>query len=141
MANTQKRYNFLSLIKKKGAPERKPLFSFSLNQRFYINIVALVFIVVTPIVLLLLPADFFDHGKSICLSVLLLNKQCPACGMSRACMHLIHGGFEDAYAYNMLSFVVFPLLCIIWVQWFIKEFKMHKFLKKKIAEKKSIQAS
>jgi hypothetical protein len=134
MENTTKRYNPF-LIFKKGARNTKPLFSFSLTQRYYINIFLLIFITSTPVVLLLLPADFFDHGRSMCLSVLLFNRQCPACGMTRACMHLIHRDFEDAYAYNMMSFIVMPLLCIVWVQWFIKEFKLNKFLRKKMAEK------
>ncbi len=97
-----------------------------MKLRFAFNIARIVFIVAVPIVLLVLPADFFDGGESICLSQVLFNMSCYACGMTRACMHLIHFEFEEAYAYHMLSFLVVPLLAIVWVQWFLKEFKLFK---------------
>ena len=90
------------------------------------------FIVLAPIELLLLPADIFDKGQSICLSQLVAGKECFACGITRGIMHLIHFDFEEAFAYNMLSFIVLPLLCIIWIQWFTKELKIYKLLKKKL---------
>lgn len=80
--------------------------------------------------LLLLPANFFDNGQSICISQILLGKECFACGITRGIMHLIHLDFENAFAYNMLSFIVLPLLVIIWVQWFLKELQLFKLIKK-----------
>lgn len=62
------------------------------------------------ITLLILPADYFDDGRAVCLSVVLLDKQCYGCGMTRAIQHLIHFEFAEAYAYNKMSFVVAPLL-------------------------------
>ncbi len=97
-----------------------------MRLRYYFTLFRLFLIVAVPVVLLVLPADFFDSGQSICLSKLIFNFECYGCGMSRACMHLIHFDFEEAYAYNMLSFIVFPLLAIVWVQWFIKERKLYK---------------
>lgn len=80
--------------------------------------------------LLLLPANFFDNGQSICISQILLGKECFACGITRGIMHLIHLDFENAFAYNMLSFIVLPLLVIIWVQWFLKKLQLFKLIKK-----------
>ena len=94
--------------------------------KFAFNIARLAFIILVPLVLMILPADFFDGGESICLSRVLFNVQCYACGMTRACMHLIHFEFEKAYSYHMLSFVVVPLLAVIWIQWFLKEWKLFK---------------
>lgn len=94
--------------------------------KYFFTLTKLIFIVAVPLVLLILPAGFFDNGKSLCLSKLLLNVECFACGMSRACMHLIHLDFEEAYAYNMASFLALPALAIVWVQWFLKEWKMYK---------------
>ncbi len=68
------------------------------------------FIIIIGVVLLILPADFFDNGHSVCVSVLLMNKQCYACGLTRGIMHLIHLDFEAAWEYNILCFIVFPLL-------------------------------
>lgn len=67
-----------------------------------------------PLVLLILPADFFDHGQSVCLSVLLFDTECYGCGMTRAIQHLIHLDFGASNSFNKLSFIVFPLLTIMW---------------------------
>lgn len=69
----------------------------------------LLVLLVLPIVLLILPVDFFDSGESICLSVVLANTECYGCGMTRAIMHLIHFDFTGAWEFNKLSFIVFPL--------------------------------
>jgi hypothetical protein len=100
-----------------------------MKTRYYFTIAKLVFITVTPGILLLLPASFFDNGRTICLSQLLFHRECYACGMTRGIMHLVHLQFEEAYAYNMLSFIVLPLLIVIWIQWFLKELRMYKKLK------------
>lgn len=67
-------------------------------------------LVVGALVLLLLPADFFDNGRSLCLSVLLFDQTCYGCGMTRACQHLIHFEWQEAWAFNPLSFVALPVL-------------------------------
>lgn len=108
--------------------------------KYYYHISLVILLIVIPIVLLLLPATYFDSGQSLCLSKLFVEKECYACGMTRAIMHLIHFDFEDAYAYNMLSFIVFPLLCVIWVQWFLKELKICRILKKMIGDREKAAA-
>jgi hypothetical protein len=73
-------------------------------------------LVIAPLVFLLLPADFFDTGESVCLSVQLFDMQCYGCGMTRAIQHLIHFDFHEAYAYNKLSFIVVFVLLVVWFQ-------------------------
>ena len=77
--------------------------------------------ILVPVVLLLLPADQFDTGTSLCLSKLLLDRACYGCGMARAIMHLIHFDFSAAFAYNKLAFIVFPVLAYLWGQSFLQE--------------------
>ena len=72
----------------------------------------LVILILIPIVLLILPADFFDKGESICLSVFLFDIECYACGLTRAIQHLIHLDFSIGYKYNKLSIFVFSLLIV-----------------------------
>ncbi len=103
-----------------------------MQKKLRLKAALLLFIFLTPIVLLILPIDFFDTGATICVSKLFTQKECYACGLTRGIMHLIHLDFETAYAYNMLSFIVFPLLGLIWIQWFLKEYKLYKILKAKI---------
>ena len=109
-----------------------------MKNKLFIKIAFLGFLFVFPMVLLVLPSNFFDNGKSVCLSQLLADKECFGCGMTRAIMHLIHLEFEEAFAYNMLSFIVLPLLGLLWIQWFIKELKLYKVIKKKMNLAKSV---
>lgn len=75
-----------------------------------------VLIAALPFFLLILPVDFFDHGQSVCLSRLLINKECPGCGMTRAVMHMIHFDFAVAWSFNKLVFLVVPLLVPVWLK-------------------------
>lgn len=70
-----------------------------------------------PIVLWLLPASFFDQGQSLCLSVLLFDKQCYGCGITRAIQHAIHFDFQTAWNYNKLVVIVAPILFFVWLKW------------------------
>ncbi|UPT68754.1 MAG: DUF2752 domain-containing protein [Sphingobacteriales bacterium JAD_PAG50586_3] len=79
-----------------------------------------------PLVLLVLPADFFDNGQTVCLSVLLFNIKCYGCGITRAVQHLIHFDFATAWEYNKLVVAVVPLLLIVWVQELIRVRKLIK---------------
>jgi hypothetical protein len=90
---------------------------------FYFTVFKLAIIVLVPVTLLVLPADFFDHGQTICASQLFFGIECPACGLTRGCMHLLHLEAELAFAYNMWSFVALPVISIYWLVWGIKEFK------------------
>ena len=80
--------------------------------------------IIIPLVLLGLPATYFDTGESLCLSKRLLDMECYGCGITRAIMHLIHLDFEQAWSYNKLSFIVFPLLAFLYAQEFLKEVKL-----------------
>ena len=81
-------------------------------MRKYLNRLYLIILILIPFILLILPADHFDHGNSICFSVILLDSECYACGMTRAIQHLIHLDFSIAYDYNKLSIIVFPVLIL-----------------------------
>jgi len=74
-----------------------------------VGIIALVLLAIGFAYLLYLPADHFDQGQSICLSVLLADTKCYACGMTRGIHHLIHGEFAAAWEFNKLTFIVLPL--------------------------------
>jgi hypothetical protein len=73
---------------------------------------------IAPLVLILLPADFFDKGESICLSKTLAGLECYACGLTRATMHFVHFEFQKAWEFNRLSFIVVPMLLPLWLKSF-----------------------
>jgi hypothetical protein len=97
-----------------------------------IQYIKLILLILIPITLLILPANFFDNGKSVCLSVMLLDIECYGCGITRAIMHLLHFDLEEAFYYNILSFIVLPILIYSWqdlLRGTIKRLKlMEKFM-------------
>ena len=91
-----------------------------------INRIYFTILILLPIVLLILPADYFDKGQSICVSVLLFDKNCYACGMTRAIQHLIHLDFQQASEFHKLSFLVLPLLIVSYYNTLKKVYKKIK---------------
>lgn len=85
------------------------------NNKLF-KLIFLIPLLIVPIVLFILPSDFFDEGDSVCLSVMLFNMECYGCGMTRAVMHFIHFDFIKAIAYNKLVILVFPLLFLGWIK-------------------------
>ncbi len=83
----------------------------------------LIVLIAIPIFLIALPGSYFDEGTAKCLSVLIFNMECYGCGMTRAIMHLIHLDFESAAYYNPLSFIVFPVLSIVYLRLGIQTYK------------------
>jgi Protein of unknown function (DUF2752) len=86
------------------------------NYKRIFAIVKIILGITIPLILLILPSDYFDNGSSKCLSVMLLDVECYGCGMTRAIMHMIHGEFMEAFYFNMASFIVLPLLVYLWVK-------------------------
>ncbi len=86
-------------------------------------IIRLLFWIGVPVILLILPKTYFNTGTPLCPSMLLLGEECPGCGMTRACMHLIHFDFDEAFNFNMFCFIVFPILAYNWAKWFWEDWK------------------
>lgn len=85
-----------------------------------------VLIVFVPLVLIILPADFFDQGPTICVSKLLTEAECPGCGITRATQHALHLDFSNAWNYNKLFVVVTPLLIWLYIAEVIESYKYYK---------------
>ena len=81
-----------------------------------VKIILLIILLLGPLILFFLPSDYFDQGQSVCLSVVFFDLECYGCGMTRALMHLIHFEFFEAYEYNKLVILVFPLLFLWWLK-------------------------
>lgn len=76
--------------------------------------VTIAVMILTPVVLLVLPVNYFDNGTTLCPSKRFFDIECPGCGMTRAIMHLIHFDLESALYYNSLSLIVAPVLAAWW---------------------------
>lgn len=91
------------------------------SKNFYIA--KAIALAIFPIILLVLPKDFFDKGPEICVFTLLSGYKCWGCGMTRGCMHLIHLDFKAAWDFNEKAFVVLPIMCGLLLAEFIKTIK------------------
>ena len=69
----------------------------------------LAFVLGAFLFLFFLPADYFDSGQSMCVSIWLFDLECFGCGITRAIMHLMHMEFQEAWSFNKLSFLIMPI--------------------------------
>ncbi len=69
-----------------------------------------------PLALFLLPLSYIDSMPSVCLIKNITGHECPGCGMTHAILNIFHGNFTQAFYYNKLVIVIFPLLSYIWLK-------------------------
>ena len=93
-----------------------------LLQKRVIVILLLFIMALIPLVLIYLPKTQFDTGPTTCLYTLVTGVNCLGCGMTRACMRLIHLDFKGAWEYNAMSFIVFPILAFYYARFFFSLF-------------------
>jgi hypothetical protein len=94
------------------------------NSVTIFKLVKLCFMIVFPIILLIIPFNFFDSGlPPLCLSQILFKTECPGCGMTRACQRIIHFHFLEAWQFNKMSFIVFPVIAYLYVKDFLETYK------------------
>jgi hypothetical protein len=94
-----------------------------MKNRKVISVFKVCGLLIIPIVLFLLPADFFDNGTAICLSRTLFDFECYACGITRGVMHFLHFEFSIAWEFNKLTFIVVPVLIGAWCYELYSEYK------------------
>ena len=86
-----------------------------------------ILLLLTPIILWILPSDFFDDSNVIvCPSRLFFNIECFGCGMTRAVMHLHHLEPDDAIYFNKGVFLIYPGLIFVWFSWLRGTWKLIK---------------
>ena len=77
-------------------------------------------LIVFPIILLFLPSTYFDSGHTICLITIATGHECYGCGLTRSIMHLIHFDFMAAWDYNKIGFIVFPIICVLYLEMILR---------------------
>ncbi|MBS0619301.1 MAG: DUF2752 domain-containing protein [Spirochaetes bacterium] len=71
-----------------------------------------------PIAMFVIPLDFFEHGRSLCIFKNLFDWDCPGCGLTRAIACIFHGEFQRAFAFNRMVVFIFPLLSYLYIKYF-----------------------
>lgn len=76
----------------------------------------LFFVVSMPLLVYLLPIDFWDRGAvQLCWVKRNLGVDCPTCGLTRACIHLLHLDIDTALSFHRASFIIVPVLVLLWL--------------------------
>jgi len=81
-----------------------------------ILVIKLGVLVSMPLALMLISVPGLDSMPSVCLIKLATGHECPGCGMTHALVSVFHGHLADAFNYNKLVVVIFPLLSYIWLK-------------------------
>jgi hypothetical protein len=81
-----------------------------------IRIIKIAAILIMPVALYFVPLEWVKNQHSVCLFKNLTGMECYGCGMTRAILSAIHLQFENAFHFNKLFLIVFPLLIYIWAK-------------------------
>jgi hypothetical protein len=92
------------------------------NNKFVHRII-LTGVFITPFLLYFIPSKWIMSGHAICIFKNITGHECYGCGMTRAIYAMIHLHINEAWQYNKLVFIVFPLLIYIWIKTIIELLK------------------
>lgn len=73
-----------------------------------------ILIIIAPLILFLWPMEWLENGHSICLIKNIFGCECYGCGITRAIVSAVQLDFGNAFNYNKLIIIVFPLLLYVW---------------------------
>lgn len=95
------------------------------NYKSFFKISKATGLIAIPVVLLLLPKDYFNEGPSISVFAWFgVEDFMYSTGMTRAVMHLLHFDFVTAAEFNKISFIVLPVLIVVWVKLLLEQFNI-----------------
>jgi hypothetical protein len=87
-----------------------------LNNNRQLRFLEITGILLIPVIMFIVPLDWIREQHSVCLFKMFTGHECIGCGMTRAVLSVIHFRFEDAFYFNKLVIIVFPLLIYIWLK-------------------------
>jgi len=85
---------------------------------FYFKIFIVLFL---GFIFFMIPKDYLGDTYPICLFRVLLDKNCLGCGTTRAVWSVLHFRFADAFDYNKLIIITFPLIVGCTIKWILNE--------------------
>jgi hypothetical protein len=86
-----------------------------------VNYKRLFSVIFLGIIFYFVPKIYLGDTFPICLYRIILNKKCIACGTTRAVWSILHCNFSDAYEYNKMIIITFPLIIACIVKWILKK--------------------
>jgi hypothetical protein len=86
-----------------------------------VNFKKLFFVIFLGIIFFSIPKIYLGDTFPICLYRIVLNKKCLGCGTTRAVWSVLHLNFTEAYKYNKMIIITFPLIMGCIVKWILKK--------------------
>jgi hypothetical protein len=86
-----------------------------------INIKKAFCIIILGIIFFSIPKIYLGDAFPICLYRIILNKKCIGCGTTRAIWSIMHFEFAEAYEYNKMIIITFPLITGCIIKWVLKK--------------------
>lgn len=77
-----------------------------------------------PVLLWLIPLKEVSQLQSTCIFKNITEFGCYGCGITRAVISAIQFQWSDAYEYNQLIVIVFPLLSFVWIRYLVKQISL-----------------
>lgn len=75
-----------------------------------------------PIAFYFIPIKWLNESHTICIYKNITGNDCYGCGITRAILSVLHLQFANAFHYNKLVIIVFPLLFYIYLKSIYKIF-------------------
>ena len=77
-------------------------------------------IVIAPLALFFMPFEWLEGEHTLCLFTNVFGVECWGCGITRAVVSALQLRWAEAWEFNRLVVVVFPLLIYVWICTVIK---------------------
>ncbi len=90
------------------------------NKNQYSKKYIRILIFAVPIFLYAVPLNWIKEQHSLCIYKNLFGTDCYGCGITKSVLCMLHLQFKEAFFYNKLIVIVFPLLCYQWLRSCIK---------------------
>jgi len=80
----------------------------------------ILFIIILGTLFFFIPKKYLGDTFPLCLYRIVFGKKCIGCGTTRAVWSVLHFQFYEAYAYNKMIILTFPLIIGSIIKWIIK---------------------
>jgi hypothetical protein len=81
----------------------------------------LFFVIFLGTIFYFIPKIYLGDTFPICVYRIILSKKCIGCGTTRAVWSILHFNFNDAYEYNKMIIITFPIIIGCIVKWILKK--------------------
>jgi hypothetical protein len=104
-------------------PETAKFLPLSKSIAANVNLKKLFLVIFLGTIFFFMPKIYLGDTFPLCLYRIILNKKCIGCGTTRAVWSILHLNFNDAYEYNKMIIITFPLMLGCIVKWVLKKAK------------------